>query len=61
MFLPIKKIIEDIKIPIMHIIRNSIDHGIEKPDERKGLEKTELEALKFRLFKRKQNYYQCKR
>lgn len=29
-----KKIIEDIKIPIMHIIRNSIDHGIETPDER---------------------------
>ncbi len=34
-----KKIIEDIKIPIMHIIRNSIDHGIEKPDEREKLGK----------------------
>ncbi len=29
-----KKIIEDIKIPIMHVVRNSIDHGIETPKER---------------------------
>ena len=29
-----KKIIEEIKAPLMHIIRNSIDHGIETPDER---------------------------
>lgn len=31
-----KKIIEDIKIPLMHILRNSIDHGIETPKERKN-------------------------
>lgn len=29
-----KKIIEEIKTPLIHIIRNSIDHGIETPDER---------------------------
>ncbi len=29
-----KKIIEEIKIPLMHIIRNSIDHGIETKEER---------------------------
>ncbi|MCL2189380.1 MAG: chemotaxis protein CheA [Defluviitaleaceae bacterium] len=29
-----KKIIEHIADPIMHIIRNSIDHGVEMPDER---------------------------
>ncbi len=29
-----KKIIEEIKSPLIHIIRNSIDHGIEHPDER---------------------------
>ncbi len=34
-----KKIIEDIKIPIMHIIRNSIDHGIEIPKERERIGK----------------------
>lgn len=30
-----KKIIEEIKIPLIHILRNSIDHGIELPQERK--------------------------
>ena len=30
-----KKIIEEIKIPLIHILRNSIDHGIELPSERK--------------------------
>lgn len=29
-----KKVIEEIKAPLMHIIRNSIDHGIELPQER---------------------------
>ncbi len=30
-----KKIIEEIKNPLIHIIRNSIDHGIETPEKRK--------------------------
>lgn len=34
-----KKIIEEIKTPLIHIIRNSIDHGIETPDERIALGK----------------------
>ncbi|MBI4651397.1 hybrid sensor histidine kinase/response regulator [Candidatus Desantisbacteria bacterium] len=29
-----KKIIENLRDPLIHIIRNSIDHGIEAPDER---------------------------
>ncbi|TBR21380.1 MAG: hybrid sensor histidine kinase/response regulator [Candidatus Nitrosotenuis sp.] len=29
-----KRIIEELKDPVMHIIRNSIDHGIELPQER---------------------------
>lgn len=29
-----KKIIEEIKSPLIHIMRNSIDHGIETPEER---------------------------
>lgn len=29
-----KKIIEEIKMPLIHILRNSIDHGIETPEER---------------------------
>lgn len=34
-----KKIIEEIKNPLIHIIRNSIDHGIETPEERAALGK----------------------
>lgn len=34
-----KTIIEEIKIPLMHIIRNSIDHGIEDVETRKSLGK----------------------
>jgi two-component system chemotaxis sensor kinase CheA len=35
-----KRILEELKDPIMHIIRNCIDHGIKKPDERGRLNKT---------------------
>jgi len=34
-----KKIIEEIKTPLIHIIRNAIDHGIEMPEERIALGK----------------------
>lgn len=37
-----KTIIEEIKIPLMHIIRNSIDHGIESVEERKALDKSPI-------------------
>lgn len=36
-----KKIIEEIKTPLIHIIRNAIDHGIETPEERIALGKNE--------------------
>ncbi len=36
-----KKIIEEIKIPLMHIVRNSIDHGIETKEEREKIGKTQ--------------------
>jgi two-component system, chemotaxis family, sensor kinase CheA len=29
-----KRILEELKDPLIHLIRNSIDHGIEKPEER---------------------------
>jgi len=29
-----KKIIEELKDPLMHLLRNALDHGVEKPDER---------------------------
>ena len=40
-----KNIIEHISDPLMHIIRNSIDHGIESQDERKAKGKTEIGTI----------------
>lgn len=40
-----KKIIEDIKIPLMHILRNSIDHGIEAPHIRRERGKQETGTI----------------
>ncbi|MDR2659152.1 MAG: chemotaxis protein CheA [Spirochaetaceae bacterium] len=36
-----KSVIEDLLDPIMHSVRNSIDHGIESPEERKAANKPE--------------------
>ncbi|WP_285657568.1 hybrid sensor histidine kinase/response regulator, partial [Helicobacter bizzozeronii] len=37
-----KSIVEEIGDPLIHIIRNSCDHGIEKPEDRKMLGKPEM-------------------
>ncbi|MDD5765410.1 MAG: hybrid sensor histidine kinase/response regulator [Candidatus Marinimicrobia bacterium] len=34
-----KRILDDLKDPLIHLIRNCIDHGIEKPQERQGKKK----------------------
>ena len=47
-----KKIIEDIKIPIMHIIRNSIDHGIEEPEERLKAGKSKVGSIVIQAIQR---------
>ncbi|PID77043.1 MAG: hybrid sensor histidine kinase/response regulator [Deltaproteobacteria bacterium] len=36
-----KTIIESINDPLTHLVRNSVDHGIESPEERKRIGKTE--------------------
>jgi two-component system, chemotaxis family, sensor kinase CheA len=36
-----KLIVEDLSDPLMHIIRNAIDHGLEPPDERRAAGKPE--------------------
>ncbi len=40
-----KKMIEEITDPLMHMLRNSIDHGIEMPDERLKVEKPETGTI----------------
>ena len=40
-----KSVVEDLLDPIMHCVRNSMDHGIETPEERKALGKSEQGIL----------------
>jgi two-component system chemotaxis sensor kinase CheA len=34
-----RRILQEIKDPLIHLVRNCLDHGIEKPEERKGKQK----------------------
>lgn len=45
-----KTIIEAIKDPLTHLIRNSVDHGIEMPDERVKIGKSAEGILKLRAY-----------
>jgi two-component system chemotaxis sensor kinase CheA len=43
-----KRILEEMKDPLMHMIRNAIDHGLESPDERQRCGKPCLGTVRLR-------------
>lgn len=45
-----KRVIEELSDPLMHLLRNAIDHGIESPEERKQREKDETGTIILRAF-----------
>lgn len=45
-----KTIIDNLAVPLMHIIRNSIDHGIESIERRRELKKPDHGIIKFTAF-----------
>ncbi len=47
-----KLIIEELADPVMHLIRNSIDHGIEPPEVRTASGKTEKGTIKLNAYNR---------
>lgn len=47
-----KLIVEDISDPMMHIIRNAIDHGIESPEQRIALGKDETGTISISAFQK---------
>lgn len=47
-----KLIIEDLGDPLMHIIRNSIDHGLETPEEREKAGKDRRGTIRLNAFQR---------
>jgi two-component system chemotaxis sensor kinase CheA len=45
-----KRLLEELKDPLMHLIRNSIDHGIELPGERERQGKPRMATLSLRAY-----------
>ena len=45
-----RKVVEDISDPLMHMVRNSVDHGIETPEARLAAGKREAGRLSLRAF-----------
>jgi len=43
-----KRILEEMKDPLMHLLRNAIDHGIETPQERQSLGKPPMATIRLR-------------
>ncbi|GGC90207.1 hypothetical protein GCM10007216_21240 [Thalassobacillus devorans] len=52
-----KSITDTIAIPIVHLLRNAIDHGIEQPEERKRRGKNEEGTLTLRAYKETRHFY----
>ncbi len=52
-----KNVIEQISDPLKHMIRNSIDHGIEEPGERKALGKPEVGTIWLKAYQREGNIF----
>ncbi|MDZ8224892.1 hybrid sensor histidine kinase/response regulator [Nostoc sp. ChiVER01] len=45
-----KRLLEEMKDPLMHILRNAIDHGIESPQEREQLGKPTTATIQLRAY-----------
>ena len=52
-----KNVIEQISDPLKHMIRNSIDHGIEMPEERRHIGKAEIGVIWLKAFQREGNIF----
>lgn len=52
-----KTLLEAIKDPVTHILRNSLDHGIESPEDRRKSGKTEEGTVRVRAFHEGGNFH----
>jgi two-component system, chemotaxis family, sensor kinase CheA len=50
-----KRILEEMKDPLMHMIRNAIDHGIETPEQREKLGKSRTATLRIKGYQTANN------
>ena len=53
-----KRILEGLKDPVIHLIRNAIDHGIETPDARKRQQKSPWGKIRIAVFQPESNKVQ---
>jgi two-component system chemotaxis sensor kinase CheA len=52
-----KRVIEEMKDPLMHLIRNAMDHGIESPEERERLGKPRQGSIRLKAFQTASNIF----
>lgn len=52
-----KRIVEELKDPLMHMVRNAVDHGIENPQERRQNGKDERGTLWLRCYRQSAHIY----
>lgn len=52
-----KTVIERLADPLMHLVRNCMDHGIEHPDERRAAGKNETAVLRVEAYQKGGNVY----
>lgn len=50
-----KRLLEEMKDPLMHVLRNAIDHGIESPTERKLQGKPAMATIRLRAYQTPSN------
>ncbi len=50
-----KRILEELKDPLMHMIRNAVDHGIESPSERESAGKPRAASIRLRAYQTANN------
>lgn len=50
-----RSVLDEMSDPIMHLLRNAVDHGIETPEERKAKGKSEIGTIKLSARREKNN------
>ena len=50
-----KRVLEEMKAPLLHIVRNAVDHGIEPPEERERLGKPQIGTILLRAYRTAEN------
>jgi two-component system chemotaxis sensor kinase CheA len=50
-----KRILEELKDPLMHMLRNSVDHGIELPQQREQAGKSRVASIRLRAYQTANN------